>query len=116
MYDLLVFSKYADSTESPKNELGKRFKVRDLCRPTQFLGIELTWGQNGSVLTSQKKLISKLFPVTGMEDDKAVGSSMDIVMLSSPDHQDMLSQDEKTINRSLVGSFMYMATRTHPEL
>lgn len=51
-----------------------------------------------------------------MKDAKAVGSYIDIVILTSPDHEKMLSQDDKTNYISLVGSFMYLAKRTHPDL
>lgn len=87
----LVFAKYAGDIESPKGHMRKRFKVTDPGTPKQLSCIKFTRGQNETVLTYQNKLIANLLHVTGMKDAKAVGSQISVSVLSSPDHQKMLS-------------------------
>lgn len=90
--------------------------MKDLGRPKQLLGIDLTWNQNGSVLNSQKQLIAQLLHATEIQDAKADGSPIAIPILFSPAHQQMLSQADKIIYRSQVGSFIYLDTRPHLDL
>lgn len=58
--DLIVFAETEKQIDMVKTKLWKRFKVKNLSKPKQFLGIELVCKDNGSVGMRRSRLISKL--------------------------------------------------------
>lgn len=71
---------------------------------------------NDSIPLIQKQLMKTLFNNPGMTQSKPVGSTTDENRLADEHEPDPLNLTEHAIYRRIVGSPMYTATRTRPDL
>lgn len=61
-------------------------------------------------------MIEKLLMYTEMNKSKHVGSLIGESSIADNAKSDMLNEHEHTIYRSIVGSLLYLATRTRPDV
>lgn len=87
VHDLIVFVKFEGVIDSIEQKLRKTFSIKNLGKLEQFLGIEITWHENGSVMTKQTKLIKTLLKITGISKSKSVRSPVDTSLLTVTVHQ-----------------------------
>lgn len=112
--DLLMFSENMADIERLKQRLAKKFVLKDLGQPKQFLNMDLEWTP-GAVSIRQKNLIENLLNESGMSDSKPQRSPV------SPENDlnikaDSISKDDADKYRSHVGSLLYLATKSRPDL
>jgi hypothetical protein len=94
-----------------KQQLRERFKMKDLGRVRRFLGIEVDENFN----LSQTSYIGAILRRFRMENAKSATSPMDPnVRLDNPRCED--KEANKTLYLSMVGSLMYAALGTRPDL
>ena len=104
--------------------LGDRFKIKVLGKPSQLLGINLRWGENNeSVHMSIAKLIKSL--LLKFEDCEIVERSTPMrhdLKLMKSDLPDEEARREKSLlvmqkrYRTLVGTFIFIATTCRPDI
>jgi hypothetical protein len=108
---LMAYDKLNSVGAAIKQQLKERFKMKDLGRVKRFLGIEVDENYNISQ-TSYIKAILRRFR---MENAKSATSPMDPnVRLDNPHCEDR--EANKKLYLSMVGSLMYAALGTRPDL
>jgi hypothetical protein len=119
--DLTIASKSKEAVQTVKDELRKRFKLRDL-GPTSFLlGVSIERDRAKRVLTlSQKQYILDLLERYGHSDCSRVSTPMDPGCKlsteqapSTPEEVEFM-KDKPYIHA--VGSLLYLATATRPDI
>lgn len=119
--DLIVASSDQNVLTNLKNELANTFEMKDL-GPIQFcLGIEFNQDvKSGKICMSQSKYIQHLLERFGMADCKPVSTPTNISeKLSkemSPKDENEKREAEKLPYQGLVGSLMYLAVSTRPDI
>jgi histone deacetylase 1/2 len=93
---------------------GVDFVVKDLGKLHYFLGLEVTHCDVGLTLTQQKYYL-ELLRRDGMLECKTSTTHMSATDRLSALAGDLLSSDDATEYRSLVGGLQYL-TLTHPDL
>lgn len=114
--DLLIFAENQDIVDNLYRTLEKQFRVKDLGRPTRFLGLNITYNSDRRISFSQEQLVNKLLEETGMDGSKPVGSPIDEWTFTKTIESEPLDVDEHAKYRSIIGSLMYIANRTRPDL
>jgi histone deacetylase 1/2 len=94
--------------------LGADFAVKDLGKLHYFLGLEVTHCDAGLTLTQQKYFMDLLHR-SGMLKGKMATTPMSATDRLSALDGDLLSSDDATEYRSLVGGLQYL-TITRPDL
>lgn len=64
--DLAVFGKALNVIDDFIDQMRLKFKIKDLRRPAQFLGLELNWLEDQTVRLKQSTLIKNLIEENGM--------------------------------------------------
>lgn len=113
---LNMFGAHGESLDSSYHKIGKQFRVKNPAKPKNFLGLDLTWNDNDSVSLDQEQLINKLLEDTGMEQSKPVGNPIKVNTLEDEAESNSLSIDEHAMYRRNLGSLMYIAMQTGPNL
>lgn len=104
--------------EVVKAELGRHFKIKDLGPTKQFLGMEIARDRpQGTLKVMQVGQVKRALTRFGMEDATPVGTPLDsnIKLLKAPGDEevDRVLQAEY---QSLIGSIMYIALGTRPDI
>jgi hypothetical protein len=103
-----------NDVKSTKDQLQRQYKMKDLGIARRFLGIEIT-RRNGITSISQKTYINTLIERFGMKDARHISSPMDPdIDLGNPICQDKTA--DKDLYMSLIGSLMYIALATRPDI
>lgn len=112
--DILLISNNEDHIKSMKYELNKKFEMKDLGRINNCLGIEFKQSEDRKTITMcQEKYSREILKRFGMVECKPVTSPLDAnVKLQK------CESVEKSVYpyQSLIGSLMYLATSTRPDL
>lgn len=115
--DLVIFRMKLNMVDDFRNQMRRKFKIKDLRRPTQLPAIELNWLEVQAVELQQLTVINKSINQNGMQDARQIGS------LLNPDESndklqagEMLYHEEHHKYRSMVGSIVYLERKTHPDL
>jgi histone deacetylase 1/2 len=112
--DIIVISSSESATARLVTVLGADFAVKDLGKFHYFLGLEVTHYDAGLTIT-QQKYYTELLRRSSMLECKMASTPMSATdRLSAPDG-DLLSSDDATEYRSLVGGLQYL-TITRPDL
>lgn len=94
-------------------KLHNKFSLKKLGKPEYFLGIEVKYQANGSLILTQTKYIRDLIAKLNMSDSKGVTTPMfSHCKLSKHDSDTM---QDPTLHRSTVGALQYV-TITRPEI
>jgi hypothetical protein len=114
--DLLLFSDHASLMNQLKEQLKSILDVTDLGEPKKIVGIEITRDrQNRSVQLSQTKYIESILQKQGLQSCNPVGMPLDPKIMLEKEETD---QEGNRSNgyASLVGSLMYLAVATRPDI
>ena len=119
--DITLASKSADKLDYFVTELSKHFKLRDLGATTYLLGVEITRNrQKRKLYLSQKQYVINKLDEFGMSDCKPVGTPMapgsKLSSDQSPQSADEKAEMENVPYINAVGSLMYLATMTRPDI
>lgn len=109
--DVLMFAKHQRDMNRVKQNLEKDFVFRDLGEPTNFQGMEIDRTKKGSVSLKQEYLILKLLNENGMHEAKYVRTPMQEDANIAEGTSELDGRD-CTKYKSIVGSLMYLATKT----
>jgi histone deacetylase 1/2 len=112
--DIIVISSSESATDRLVTALGADFAVKDLGKLHYFLGLEVTHCDAGLTLTQQKYSLD-LLRRSGMLKCKTATTPMSATDRLSALDGDLLSSDDATEYRSLVGGLQYL-TITRPDL
>ena len=114
--DIVIAGKSEKQVKEFKRALGDRFDVKDLGKLHYFLGIRIVQDDNtGEVWIGQPAYTNKLLEKFGMEDAKSVATPCDAnnKLVKVEDGEERIGQG---IYQSAVGSLMYLATGTRPDI
>lgn len=119
--DIVLASTNQLEIERIKNILKDSFKMKDLGRIHHCLGIEFAQRTTTkSISMSQKGFIKEILSRFGMEDCKPVKTPMDpnskLSMAMSPQNPEELKEMENCPYQNLIGSLMYLAVSTRPDI
>jgi len=117
--DIILFAQSIDRINEVKSLLMSEYDIRDLGRVSYLLGITVKH-EEGKIRLSQELYINKLLKMYGMDDCRISKTPMDQgVKLSKCDcpHSDVeRDQMEGIPYQQLIGSLMYVALATRPDI
>jgi histone deacetylase 1/2 len=113
--DIIVVSSSPHAPDTLIQELRAEFAVKDLGVLHFFLGIEVIRPSVGGLLLSQRKYASELLRRSGMIKSKPAHTPMSASDKLSVMDGELLSSDDATLYRSIVGGLQYL-TITRPDL
>jgi hypothetical protein len=114
--DLLIVdtSSHGNEATKVKEQLSQKYKMTDLGEARRFLGLEICKTRNGYTL-GQQDYINTIVKRFGLENAKPASSPMDQnVRLENEYCEDKLVDKKKYL--SLIGSLMYAALGTRPDI
>ena len=105
-----------DSLSAAKKEIASEFEATDQGDPRLLLGIEIARNRNVSeIKISQGQFLHKILSRFNMEDSHPVSTPMENSNHLTPASDDDLFEDP-SLYRAAVGSLMYAAVGTRPDL
>ena len=110
--DLIIAASDEDALNDVKVMLSERFKMKDLGQLKHFLGIDFVQSK-GCVKMSQKKYVDQILERFNMQDCKPRATPCEQKLNYSDDAEVM---EEVRKYREVVGSLIYLATCTRPDL
>jgi hypothetical protein len=117
--DILICNLTAKTLgNSIKTALSCRYKMTDLGRATRFLGLELEYLPDRSISICQGAYIHSILTCYGLSNATSAATPMDThVSLDNCDCEDKpADESEKRTYLSMVGSLMYAAIGTRPDI
>jgi hypothetical protein len=99
-----------------KSELAHRFKMTDLGTASQFLGLEISYPGDGTIALGQSSYIAGLLRRFGLSAANGVATPMDYRVRLDVAEGEMLSLEDQGLYLSIVGSLMYAAMATRPDI
>ena len=113
--DLLIISENDDDLVEVKRRLTEKFEMKDLGVARKFLGMEIEYGDDGSIKLHQDQYIQGLLKRHGMQDCNPVITPLDtsIKLVKTTDAE--ATADPKEY-QSIVGGLMFAAIVTRPDI
>ena len=111
--DIIISSTSADLLFSVKENLCKKFKMKDLGKLSWFLGTNFKCEANG-IEMSQTQYIDKILSKFEMADCKPKSTPCALGVEKS--HEESRELDNPGVYRAIVGSLIYVMTGTRPDL
>lgn len=112
--DILIFYNNAREMQKVKRELMSKFEMKDLGKAELFLGMRLEQ-EDSHIKIDQEEYIEKLLRRFGMENCKTVATpAVPGQHLKKPEGSYIPS--DKIPYRELIGSLMYLAVCTRPDI
>lgn len=113
--DFLIFSNDNPETESVKKELSSKFKIKDLGKAKDCLGLHINRDYDkGFITLDQRKYIDQILKQFNMSDCKSVSTPMDNSIPLNSENDNVF--DKNVPYRQLIGSLMYLAVLTRPDI
>jgi hypothetical protein len=116
--DMLILGKSMELINKLKKELSEQFECEDLGSAAYFLGVRITRDREARTISlCQDAYIKKILERFGMENCKSVNTPMasGAAVYMVPNTVQASHQDT-TWYQSMVGSIMYLATHTRPDI
>jgi len=113
--DILIASRHRDSIERIKGELANHFTIKDLGAAKYCLGIEVSRDRE-EIHLSQGGYIRDMLHKFGMNDCKPTRTPMDPGIKLHEIDNDSEANDPSLSFRELIGSLMYLAQGTRPDI
>ena len=111
--DFLLISNSEEEIDRIKEKLFKLYKLKDIGEVSSFLGVEIKRNyDNHSMQLNQSGYIEKILNKFGMNDCRPVKTPAVNDIYSGEDHL----CDKNIPYREVVGSLLYLATRTRPDI
>ncbi|POM79514.1 Retrovirus-related pol Polyprotein, partial [Phytophthora palmivora] len=119
--DMLIASREKDIIASVKAGIAEKFRIKDLGRARFILGIEIDYDMERKALTiSQRAYTEPIINKFGLENAKPSLTSLDpsvhLTKADEPQNADDKAKMKSKPYRSLVGSLMYLACGTRPDI
>jgi len=115
--DFLVMSADPDTKTRFKSELAAQFQIRDLGAAHTFLGMEIVRDRANRMLTvTSSQHIQEMVGRFGVQDAKPVSTPLPAKLQLRPRQGDEEPLPAQYPYRALVGSLLYVATWTRPDI
>ena len=112
--DLILITDIIEVMVETKRLLSEQFRMKDIGQLQLYLGMNTVYGQN-RVWLYQKQYISLMLGKFGLEDVNTVSTPADCnVKLVKDNHMSKPTNQAKY--RSMVGSLLYIAMGTRPDI
>ena len=113
--DLIIAGENEDVIHTIKQRLSERFEMKDLGIAKKFLGIEIEYGNDGSIKIHQNQYIQQLLERHGMEECNSVTTPLDtLVKLCSIIAEEAHADAQEYA--SIVGGLTFAAYVTRPDI
>lgn len=110
--DLIIAANNEEVVKTVKMMLTARFKMKDLGKLNNFLGID--FNQSASQVTmSQERYVNKILSKFGMQDCRSRETPCEVKLEYTENAEKM---EDPRMYREAVGSLIYLATCTRPDL
>lgn len=113
--DILIASKSDKMIKELKENLSRKFELKDIGNVNYCLGIEFSQDENG-VSLNQRGYITDLLNRFGMMDSKIISTPMDSNVKMINPTEPATDEEEKLPYRELVGALTYLAVATRPDI
>lgn len=114
--DLMVAGKNIDQIQETKTKLSKEFRMKDLGRIHQFLGIRVIQDlAEENIWIGQANYILKLLTKFGMQDSHPVSTPSDTDSKLTKKTAEDEAADQQ-VYQAAVGSLLYLSTKTRPDI
>ena len=110
--DLILFSSNRSLVNSTKNELRRRFTIRELGPVRDYLGVRINRTPDGSIHLDQQAYLDQVLERFGMTDCNGARTPMENHTID--DDPDAPGSTKPYQN--LIGSLMYLAVFTRPDI
>lgn len=111
--DLLLIGKNIECIKEVKNMLNKKFRMKDLGRIKQYLGINIEYNkEERKMYLSQEEYIENLCFKYQMMNSKEYKTPMEINLKLEPSEK----KNENLRYRNLIGALLYVANGTRPDV
>ncbi len=116
--DLLIFGKNASKLQQLKYELKSRFRMTDLGEVSHYLGIEIDVSADKSIITlRQSTYLKKVLGRFNMLHSRPISTPMDPGTGNTlKPSEDQADKETITWYQSVVGSLMWPAIHTRPDI
>ena len=114
--DFVVAAKNPEKIEQVKTALSQQFDVKDLGELHNFLGVKIDQDRKrGTIWIGQPAFAESILEKHGMSEAKSVKTpvSKNVKLLKATKESEIVDQ---TLYQSAVGSLLYLATRTRPDI
>ena len=114
--DMLLAGKSEKCIDEIKSTLSKRFDMKDLGELNHFLGVQVEQNhKNGTIWVGQPLYTEEVLKRFGMENCKQVATPVEAGVKLQKGTEDSERVD-KSHYQSVVGSLLYLSTRTRPDI
>jgi hypothetical protein len=113
--DLIIAGENENDILTIKRRLSERFEMKDLRIARKFLGMEIEYGNDGSIKIHQEQYISQLLDRHRMGNCNAVATPLDTAVKLSSIAKDETLADSHEYAR-IVGGLMFAACVTRPDI
>ena len=118
--DLFLLGRKLGRIQEVKDGLSSQFKMKDLGEAKFLLGIEIRRQPNGDVLLVQERYARDVVQRFNMEGCKSASTPLELGSKLDSSQQPSEDQEKREMEsipyRSAIGSLMYLATCTRPDL
>lgn len=113
--DFLISSEDEGDLAEIKRRLSERFEMKDMGVARKFLGIEIEYGEDGSVKIHQEQYIRDILARHGMSECNPVSTPLDtsIKLATTTDSESLANQKHYQM---IVGELMFAAIATRPDI
>jgi hypothetical protein len=113
--DFLIAGENEDDIAAIKGLLAERFEMKDLGIAEKFLGMEIEYGEDGSVKLHQEQYLRNLLKRHGLQDCNPISTPLDTsVKLIKATNVEPLADSKEYA--SIVGGLMFAACVTRPDI
>ena len=113
--DFIIAGENEDDIMRIKQLLAEQFEMKDLGIAKKFLGMEIEYGDDGSIKIHQEQYIQQLLLRHGMQECASVPTPMDTSIKLCKTTEDDALADQKEY-ASIVGGLMFAACVTRPDI
>lgn len=113
--DILIVSKDESKSKMIKSKLARDFEMKDSGDVKYCLGIEFS-REGDQIFMNQRGYIKDILKKFGMEDSKPASTPMDASSRLDRPNDEVDEEVRKLSYRELMGSLMYLAVSTRPDI
>lgn len=115
--DLLICGTNKENVDEIKIKLTKNFKMKDIGKISNYLGINIIQDcDKGVIKINQTLYLKSILKNYGMEDCKSIATPMDPNFKLEIDKNQIVDKHLETKCRKLIGSLMYAMLGSRPDL
>ena len=117
--DILIFcTEGSDRAWALREELGRKFRAKDMGQVKDFLGLQVERQSDGSIFVHQTPYILEILELCGMADCKPVATPMEANFYpqASPSTSDTTENPLRSTYATIIGKLMFLMLGTRPDI